>query len=182
MKVASLRSSLSCVVILFGLLMPGVSSAAATHLNLTTFSGGLGVSSGSSYSLNENYVVMTGDADIFNMSVSDVVSFDWRFMSNDPTNNDFAFVISGDTFTMFADTASVRNSGGDSGWHTFEFGAPVSDLLKFAIANVGDASFNSQLEIRNVMAIPEPETYAMLLAGLLLISFSVRLNERRLCS
>lgn len=51
-------------------------------------------------------------------------------------------------------------------------------VFALGVANVGDNNNDSQLELRNVMtsatAVPEPETYAMLLAGLGLAGWMTR--------
>lgn len=172
-----LKKTLASVAML---LMASVSSA-ATVIDLNTFSRALG-GPPSMVGTDSTSAVLFGTADIFRTDLFGMFSFEWRLVSDDAVNNDFAYVVGGDTFTMLADTAGVRGSGGDSGWHTFTVDTSATGLLKFAVANVGDDNFGSSMYIRDVTLVPEPETYAMLLAGLLLISFSVRLNERRLCS
>ena len=69
------------------------------------------------------------------------------------------------------------NPTGAHQWQVFNFdviGAAGSSQLKFAAAGASDALGGSLDAVSVVRAVPEPETYAMMLAGLGLVGFLAR--------
>ena len=119
------------------------------------------------------------------------VTFDWAFLSLESTPNDFAFVAINDTVVRFSDTAATHSSFagqfGDFsvvnwGWNAnnFRYTANVSGLQSFVIGvvDMADYQLTSELRVDNISMqitpVPEPETYAMLLAGLALMGSIAR--------
>jgi len=70
------------------------------------------------------------------------------------------------------------NETPNSGWKTFNYtlaATSASTLLKFqSIGPTGNVSYGSYLDAVSVSAVPEPETYGMMLAGLSLIGLIAR--------
>ncbi|MBA4261983.1 MAG: hypothetical protein C0443_08225 [Comamonadaceae bacterium] len=119
------------------------------------------------------------------------VSFDWAFLSMDSVPNDFAFVAVNDTVVRFADANSTgsRFDGtfGDFSvvnwsWtsNSFRYTASTSGIqsLVLGVVDTGDYNLTSELRVDNIAMhitpVPEPETYAMLLAGLALMGSIAR--------
>lgn len=115
------------------------------------------------------------------------VSFDWTFLSADTSFDDFAFLSINDTVVNFVNASSAPASSqfngvfGDFdqvtwGWvtgatYTYTAATTGAVSLVLGLVDVGDASGTSELRVDNiavsaVSAVPEPESYAMLLAGL----------------
>ena len=147
------------------------SSVNAVLLDLTTFIPTVGTSG--SVSTSTNYATLTANSTL-GSNVSGVSSFDWFFQANDYLPfNDYGYMTNG-YFNTLSNVATVGNYG-NSGWNTFTFGSAYTGYLEFGVMNSLDNALSSQLHIQNVTAaIPEPETYAMLLAGLGLLGFSAR--------
>lgn len=129
----------------------------------------------------------------FNATAGDVVNvaFDWAFLSMETTPNDYAFVAINDTVVRFANTTGTQSSfAGEFGdfsvvnwvWsaNNFRYTANASGLQSFVIGvvDMNDFQRTSELRIDNVSLqitpVPEPETYAMLLAGLALMGSIAR--------
>ena len=68
-------------------------------------------------------------------------------------------------------------NGGGTAFYVFDAGTTGLDTIIFA-ADLASASSGATLYSTGVALIPEPETYAMLLAGLGLIGFIVRRRQR----
>ena len=119
------------------------------------------------------------------------VKFDWAFLSADSTNVDYGFVAINDAVVSFVNTnsnplaSSFTGSFGDFGaanWvfsqNSYTYTAASSGLVSLVIGvvDIGDYLGTSELRIDNVSvsAVPEPETYAMLLAGLGLVGAFTR--------
>jgi hypothetical protein len=125
------------------------------------------------------------------------VTFNWAFLSTDTVNPDFGFVALNDSVFKFVDTTSSVLNGvflgtfADSSnvnwsWYqsTYTYQANSSGTVSLAlgVVDVGDVLNTSELRIDNVVvsAVPEPETYAMLLAGLgLLGGYARRRNKQQ---
>jgi hypothetical protein len=107
----------------------------------------------------------------------------WDFVSRGYTSfNDSAFVVVNGQVTVLA---SVENGGievgdyGHTGWQSFSYTLPAEGTytVGFGVVNMQDTALDSVLFLDNqaggdraLPVIPEPGTYAMLLAGLALIS------------
>lgn len=121
------------------------------------------------------------------------VSFDWAFLSSDTANPDFGFLAINNSVVNFVDTnSSVLNSQfngtfGDLnnvtwGWNTASFSytanANGAVSLVLGVVDIGDMGGTSELRVDNVAVtsapVPEPETYAMMLAGLGMLGGAVR--------
>ncbi len=119
----------------------------------------------------------------FSVNAGDTLSFNWNMFTNEGTNADYAFVAINGVLTTLA-TASNANVA--SVPYSFSTGASVfsqtfanasSVTLAFGVVDLGDYGVTSALWLDNVAltaAVPEPETYAMLLAGLGFIVASSR--------
>lgn len=111
------------------------------------------------------------------------VKFDWTFLSADQTYADFGFLAINNTIVKFADAFSAPAASSFSGtfgdfnnvnwgWanSTFTYTASATGAVSFVlgVVDVGDSSYTSELRVDNitVSAVPEPESYLMLLAGL----------------
>ena len=111
------------------------------------------------------------------------VKFDWTFLSADKNYADFGFLAVNNTIVKFADAfsapaaSSFNGTFGDFnnvnwGWAnaTYTYTASATGAVSFAlgVVDVGDSSYTSELRVDNitVSAVPEPESYLMLLAGL----------------
>ncbi len=160
---------IGCTLAIIGALATG--SANAATLDLTTFIPAVGISG--SVSTSSNYALLTANSTL-GSNVTGVTSFDWFFQANDYLPfNDYGYMTNG-SFNSLSNVATVGNYG-NSGWNTYTFGSAYTGYLAFGVTNVLDNSLSSQLHITNVIAaVPEPETYAMLLAGLSLLGFSAR--------
>ena len=120
----------------------------------------------------------------FNVNAGDTLSFNWNMFTNEGTNADYAFVaINGALTTLSA----ASNATVASVPYSFSTGASVfsqtfasasSVTLAFGVVDLGDYGVTSALWLDNVKLVaapvPEPETYAMLLAGLGFVMVSSR--------
>ena len=157
--------------------------AGATHANedMTTWTLAGSVLSSVQTNLADLYAdsTLTG-------SVSGIQKFDWRFISNDevPFDDYGTFSLNGSP-TMLASVSTV----GDytiGPWQTYTFATAFTGTLEFGVSNGGfpmsgwdDPDYASQLQIRNVTAVPEPETFAMMLTGLGLMGLVAGRRKRR---
>ena len=161
---------LGCTVALAGLLVSG-SANANTSLDLTAFSQSIG---GNSWINALSWLAELGGTSSITANVTGVTSFDWDFKANDELPYDDAgYFIAGGIWNTLASVSSVGDFG-NSAWQTFTFSTPYTGSLTFGVYNALDNVHSSQLFITNVSAVPEPETYAMLLAGLGLVGFMAR--------
>lgn len=117
----------------------------------------------------------------FNVNAGDTLTFNWNFFTNEASNGaDYAFVSINGTLTQLAAPADAINSSlpyaYTSGFQTFSqtFNAASSVTLAFGVVDVNDYNVTSALWFDNVAVVPEPETYAMFLAGLGLMGFASR--------
>ena len=123
----------------------------------------------------------------FNVNAGDTLSFNWNMFTNEGANvgaaADYAFVAINGALTTLA---IASNATVASVPYSFSTGASVfsqtfasasSVTLAFGVVDLGDYGVTSALWLDNVAltaAVPEPETYAMLLAGLGFIVASSR--------
>ena len=148
------------------------SSAQANSVDLSTFT----VSGDGNVSAN--YGVVNGDSSISGV-VANATSFQWNFTAGDYLPyNDYSFFVTTATGTVTLSSVAALGDYGSSGWQTYTLGAPYSGVLTFGVANGTDNNFPSTLEVRNVTAVPEPETYAMMLAGLAMVGAIARRRAR----
>lgn len=108
----------------------------------------------------------------------------WDFVSRDYTGfNDSAFAVINGAVTVLA---SIESGGtevgsyGHTGWQSFNYTLPTDGTytLGFGVVNTEDTILDGALFLDNqpgdarlIAVIPEPETYAMLIAGLALLGF-----------
>ncbi|MDP3538853.1 MAG: FxDxF family PEP-CTERM protein [Azonexus sp.] len=125
----------------------------------------------------------------FTVAAGDKLSFDWNFYTNEPLDNrlpDFAFVsIGGNLQTLaFAADATLASvpfdwttgaSTGTQGF-TYTFMEAGTTTLAIGVVDANDFNMTSAVWIDNVTItpVPEPENYAMLLAGLGLMGLIAR--------
>jgi len=127
----------------------------------------------------------------FNVSAGDRLSFDWMLSTMDTAASgfglDYAFVVIDGQRIDLGTAASAAPSGNTpyaahTGWSTFEyvFAGSGSVTLGVGVVDVLDYTASSQLQLDNfaIAAVPEPETYAMLIAGLGLIGAAARRRAR----
>ena len=104
------------------------------------------------------------------------LSFDWSFGTLETLFQDHAFVvINGQVFTL----ATAGAPGAASQSFSYTFAQSGTATLAFGVIDTVDYLGVSSLNIGNLQLtapVPEPSTYAMLLAGLSLIGF---LSQRR---
>ena len=121
----------------------------------------------------------------------EALTFSWAFLGKDYLPFDdfggvsFNGVVNGASFNQTTTLASIGSVGdrGDSGWKTFSFtpnGNFVGSITFFA-ANKGDTVNVSQFAVDNlqIAAVPEPETYAMFLAGLGIMGAVARRRSKK---
>ncbi len=147
-------------------------SAQANSVDLSTFAiSGNGV-------VSTNYGAVSGTSSISG-TVTGMTSFDWNFTAGDyMPYNDASFFITTASGTVYLSNVATVGDFGASGWQTYTLGTPYSGVVTFGVANDQDGYNPSQLEVRNVMAVPEPETYAMMLAGLAMVGAIARRRAR----
>ncbi|MES2500824.1 MAG: PEP-CTERM sorting domain-containing protein [Pseudomonadota bacterium] len=119
----------------------------------------------------------------FTVNAGDTLSFNWNMFTNEGANQDFAFVAVNGALTKLAQSSNALTpsvpyalSTGAS-FFSQTFATASSVTLAFGIVDVNDYNETSALWFDNVQltaAVPEPETYAMLLAGLGFIVASSR--------
>jgi len=127
----------------------------------------------------------------FSVSAGDRLSFDWMLSTLDTADNglglDYAFIVIGSQRIDLATAASAAQPGSSpyaaqTGWNTFEyvFSTSASVTLGIGVVDVLDYGTSSQLQLDNfaIAAVPEPETYAMLIAGLGLVGAIARRRAR----
>ena len=155
-------------------------SAQAVVLDLTTFT-----PDGVAWR-DANFAHLRSTASLSGV-VYGLTSFDWEFRSHDLMPfNDYGYVsFNGATPIVLSDVATVGDGykGEDeyksSGWQTYNIATPFSGTVKFGVNNYLDDSFPSDLYIQNVTAVPEPEEYAMMMAGIPLVGWQIRRKQNK---
>lgn len=124
------------------------------------------------------------------------VTFDWAFSSTDTVNPDFAFLAVNESVYKFVDTGSQYLSGNFLGtfvdaenvswsWYqssyTYQASSNGAVSLALGVIDIGDTQYTSQLRFDNiaVSAVPEPESYALMLAGLGLVGGYVGRRQKK---
>ena len=120
----------------------------------------------------------------FNVNAGDTLSFNWNMFTNEgAAGADYAFVAINGALTTLANASNASlasvpysfSTGASLFSQTFASASSVT--LAFGVVDLGDEGVTSALWLDNVAltaAVPEPETYAMLLAGLGFIVASSR--------
>ena len=151
--------------------------AQAANIDLSTFTLVGSPSSGSTVALNSAYI--EPDSLIFSNAVSNVSSFEWRYSvyGQEYSEAYFEATALGLGNTLLSTSAALANFG-TTFWKTYSFATAYSGPLVFGLAGHEDSA--AVLELRNlsnapiipnpsapvIPAVPEPESYAMLVAGL----------------
>lgn len=156
--------------------------AHAATLDLTQFTLTAPPPSGTlnSYTTKDFASLMTG-ATLSTNLVSNIKSFDWFFYSYQDPDGRATFT----TSTMQPAETTLAASAGRtyvySGWRTYNFATPYTGPLSFSIDGMpGTGGFSlKNLTQAAIPAVPEPETYAMLAAGLGLMGCIARRRARR---
>jgi len=152
-------------------------SAQAHVLDLTAFTPNVGINGGASVSSNVAYLSATAS---LSGVVSGLTSFEWRFQTTDYLPyNDYSYVsFNGGTPITLSDVATVGNYG-NSGWQTYNTATPFSGTVTFGVNNFMDNAVSSNLSVQNVTAVPEPEEYAMMMAGIPLVGWQIRRKQNK---
>lgn len=119
----------------------------------------------------------------FTVNAGDTLNFNWNFFTNEGINQDYAFVAINGALTKLTQASSAVipsvpydfSTGANLFSQTFASASSVT--LAFGVVDINDYNETSALWFDNVQltaAVPEPETYAMLLAGLGFIVVSSR--------
>jgi hypothetical protein len=109
----------------------------------------------------------------FTALAGDTLTFDWKFLTNEGAQPDYAFVLIDGNLTTLANTINATLSSGifaletASGTFSYTFSNPATGLVSFGVLDVNDFGVTSALQIDNVAvtAIPEPATYGLLAAS-----------------
>ncbi len=84
------------------------------------------------------------------------------------------FVDTSTISTIFTLDGIVDGIGGSVDFETFTFGGGWNNLASVTILNTDPNAVAGAFMVDNISPVPEPETYAMLLAGLGLVGFMAR--------
>ena len=146
---------------------------------------------GSGAELHTNEAYLDPGAQLIN-SVTGLTSFQWNFLEYDPAlvYVRLSLPASAVTDVVLADSFTVGNSG-STGWLTYVFATPYTGYFSIKLDSPLDAA--TVIQLRNfsdtpiassptIPAVPEPESYAMLLAGLGLVASVARRRARRTVS
>jgi hypothetical protein len=125
-----------------------------------------------------------------NVNAGDILSFDWLLATNEVGTDalpDYAFLaVDGDITriaTAFdATSAPILDFQADTGIRSFSyvFSRSGTVQLAFGVVDVGDFNTTTALAIDNlsITAVPEPEGWALMLAGLLGVAGAARRARR----
>lgn len=116
----------------------------------------------------------------FNVNAGDTLSFNWNFFTNETNaGSDYAFISVNGVLTKLASASNATLASvpyalsTGAGVFSQTFAAASSITLAFGVVDLTDYNSTSALWLDNVnlvaAPVPEPESYAMLLAGLGLI-------------
>lgn len=82
--------------------------------------------------------------------------------------------------TTFSLDGVVDGIGGLTDFQTFTFGAGWTNLASARIINTGPDALQGLFSVDNIVVVPEPETYTMLLTGLGLLGFLAGLRKHNI--
>lgn len=125
-----------------------------------------------------------------NVNVGDILRFDWLLATNEvgvDARPDYAFLSVDGDITRIASVADATSAPildfpADTGIRSFEYmftrGGAVQ--LAFGVVDVGDFGVTTALAIDNISitAVPEPESWALMLAGLIGVAGAARRARR----
>ena len=112
-------------------------------------------------------------------NVSSLVSFDWKFSAHDYLPyNDYGYVSFNGGVEHILSNVGAVGSYGDSGWQTYTLATPFSGNLVLGVNNSLDSGLDSELNIRNVTAVPEPEEWAMIAISIPLVGWQIRRKQK----
>lgn len=121
----------------------------------------------------------------FAVQAGDKLSFDWMYATVDPLLGDYAFVSINNTVFRLGDKSNLTSVDDGIGFSTpdtftYTFGQAGQVVLALGVVDVGDYNGTSALLVDNVQLapVPEPESYALLLAGLGLMGTVARRRRR----
>ncbi len=121
----------------------------------------------------------------FNVNAGDTLSFSWKFLTNEGTQPDYAFIVINGVASTLASTAAATTPSNPLAWETVggvfshSFASASTITLAVGVVDIGDYNVTSELNISNVALAPVPESYAMLLAGLGLMGLVARRRSQR---
>ena len=155
------------LVLAASLVAASLSTSANASGSITATSEGFTFQGFSNSSSFDDYLAFTiGSSDIIGSlsgTVAKVLGNQITFTQFDIVNAAHTVLIDGSTF----------GSGGKISFGSLDGSVPGSSyFLHIAGTNVGNATYNGTLSITS--AVPEPETYGMMLAGLGLMGFVAR--------
>lgn len=131
----------------------------------------------------------------FTVHAGDTLHFDWQLLTREGAGGlnlgDTAWLVlttaSGTQLTRLGDTASLSLNDAGQGWsvstlsmQSITFAQAGSVTLAWAVGDVNDYGTTSLLSIGNVSvtAVPEPQSMALLLAGLWTATLALRRRQR----
>jgi hypothetical protein len=117
----------------------------------------------------------------FTVQAGDTLRFDWMYATIDPWLGDYAFVSLNQQVYRLGDLSKVTSVDDGIGFSTPDtfshtFAQPGSVTLALGVVDVTDYNGTSALLVDNVTItpVPEPETYALMFAGLGLLGWRIR--------
>lgn len=158
--------------------------ANAATLDITTFTLATGINSPSV--VTPALATLLGSSSI-TAQVVGLASFDWKFTAGDAYAaiiNDYSYLTTSAGTLQLSDIQAV-GSYGTSGWINYVFATPYSGSITVGVQNALDDETASELQLRNFITatpVPEPGSYAMLLAGMGLIGAIAKRRARRLAT